>query len=154
MNIQDADTLAEVLRQVAQKQAFVFSEEVSVEDAEAPEDGGLLMRSSISFLGPCSGSIKIAMPETVCDLVAENILGLEDGQASSMREEAKDVIAELLNVLCGQFLTAIEGDKPVFNLSVPEILIIDEAQWNSLRDEPGCRAIAIENFPILVSLEL
>ncbi len=154
MKLQDADVLADVFRRVAQKQAFIFSEPLSVERAEPPSDEGLLLRASISFGGDCSGVIKMAMPEYICDLVAENILGLEDGAARGMSDEAKDVIAEQLNVLCGQFLTTVEGDKPVFNLSVPEILEIDDSQWNAMRQEAGCRAISIESNPVLVCLEL
>lgn len=154
MKAEDSDKLAETLRVVAQRQAFVFSEELDVEEAEPPSEEGLLFLAAISFSGPSSGTVKLAMPESVCDLVAENILGLEGGQAASLREEAKDVIGELLNVLCGQFLTAVEGDKPVFNLSVPHMRELEETDWNSLREEPCCRAISIEGSPVLVSLEL
>ena len=154
MKIEDADILSDVFMTVAQQQAFIFSDKAQLDEADFPIDATPLMLGVIGFQGPCSGTIKMSMPESVCDLIADNILGLEEGSAKNMRDEAKDVIAELLNVLCGQFLTAVEGDKPVFNLSVPQISIADEAHWNYLRGKPGCRAVFIEDSPVLLCLEL
>jgi len=119
MKIEDSSKLPEVFASVAQQQAFAFVEDLGPGSAAPSQPDGEGLHASIVFSGPSSGRIRLLLPFKVCASLAENVLGLDEGEAESRLADVGDVVAELLNVLCGQFLTAVEGDKPVFNLSAP-----------------------------------
>ncbi len=154
MKLENAPALIEALCSVAEKQAFLFPAPIRIKEATPPEDGGIFL-GSISFHGDVSGTISMAMPETLCMEIVSNILSVEEGDGASVEEaQMKDVMGELLNVLCGQFLTLVEGDKPVFNLSVPVIKAASPAEWEKLRYSPGCNAATIDEHNVLLSLEL
>jgi len=152
MKIDDAPALVEALCAVAEKQAFLFLSPTSLQEAKAPEKDEIFI-GRISFSGDCAGSISMAMPKALCLDIVSNVLALDDGSMAE-EEQTRDVMGELLNVLCGQFLTLVEGAKPVFNLSVPEIRRCSPTEWDALRASVGCRAASVDGHNVLLSLEL
>jgi hypothetical protein len=65
-------------------------------------------------------SISITFPEELCLEIAANALGAEP-EDDFVKEQAGDAVGEIVNILCGRFLTEVEGTEPVFNLSVPDL---------------------------------
>jgi len=122
--------LAEGFRDVIEKIAFMFAEPVPRDDLVPAESACL--RATIRFDGPeRSGTVSIAAPMGLCIEVAANVLGLDAGERVGVGE-ASDALRELVNVLCGRFLTDLAGDEPVFNLSIPEVLQLDQTSWDEL----------------------
>lgn len=116
--------LLEVSTQVFETSAFmaVYPPEVTNLDGEFPQ-----MAASISFAGPATGRLILAVSPIILSPLATSMLGLditddvsEDGQT--------DALLEVLNMMCGNVLTEIYGSKPVFNLCPPELMPWEEAE--------------------------
>ncbi|HEY3293824.1 MAG TPA: chemotaxis protein CheX [bacterium] len=77
--------------------------------------------ASMTFAGPTTGILRLSVATDVLPLLTQNILGeLEPGD--SAEEKGRDALKEMLNMICGNLLTAWQGEAPVFNLSPPEIV--------------------------------
>jgi chemotaxis protein CheY-P-specific phosphatase CheC len=94
-----------------------------------PED---LLRVSIAFSGPFSGSLELAAPLSFGATLAANMLGCEatDPNACS---RAADAMKELMNVTCGDLLARLaDGKLKGFELGLPTVEpLSDRADWES-----------------------
>ena len=140
-------TLCEVL----EKQAFVFAEEIPVD--EVPEPAGVMLQSRISFSGPFSGTLLLYAPELMCCEIAANFLGVEP-DAPGIAEKAPDALREMLNVICGNFLTAAAGDGPVFDLTVPQANPIGPDEWARVLSDPALMCYLADDHVVLCRLDL
>ena len=140
-------TLCEVL----EKQAFVFAEEVAVDDI--PEQAGVMLHAWISFSGPFSGTLRFYAPESMCCEIAANFLGVEPDEPG-ITEKAPDAMKEMLNVICGNFLTAAAGDGPVFDLTVPQANPVTQEEWKRVLSDPAVMSYLAEDHVVLCRLEL
>jgi hypothetical protein len=61
-----------------------------------------------------------------------------------------DALKELLNTICGQFITSMFGDEPVFDLTVPETKIISLDEWQESVDSGNFLSLNVEDEPILI----
>jgi CheY-specific phosphatase CheX len=77
--------------------------------------------ASMTFRGHCRGRFTLRLSSALLPLLTENMLG-EAEEAGAPGEKGRDALKELLNMICGNVLTAWQGDAPVFDLSPPEIL--------------------------------
>ncbi len=102
----------------------------------------------MQFRGAESGEMGIAVPSEAGGVLASNILGLEEGEEAAA-EKAVDALKELLNIVCGQFLTTVFGEGPVFNLSVPEVRELDRGEWEKLCGNPEVVGMVVEEMPLL-----
>jgi hypothetical protein len=84
-----------------------------------PGSGGWL-RGSIVFSGGRTGSVAINIQKHAGAILAANILGFES-ENEAAPEDIVDAIKEFLNVLCGNVLTMLYGNKLVFNMGIPEV---------------------------------
>jgi chemotaxis protein CheY-P-specific phosphatase CheC len=84
--------------------------------------------------------------ESLSIQLAANVLGVEEDQIDE--PSAEDALKELLNVTCGKFLDELAGPQVIFNLSIPDIRIIDHAQYEALISEPGMVEMQVEYQPI------
>ena len=73
----------------------------------------------MTYSGGMTGSISLIVPDDVCPEIAANVLG-KDPDDAIVAAQSADALKEVLNVLCGNILTAVAGESPVFDLSVPE----------------------------------
>jgi CheY-specific phosphatase CheX len=113
------DALNEVVARVFQQTAFMFPEPAELPES-MPPGGEAFIVVSLSFSGDRSGDISLILPETVCRELAANLLG-EDITDDRFRETALDAAKETLNIIAGQLLIQMYGDKALFNLSAPEV---------------------------------
>ena len=101
-----------------QSDSFQSDSFVGFEEMEPASDETIV--ASIHFSGHFEGDLFL---ETSCDLlpvIGMNMLGLDD-ENSLTHEEQKDAFRELLNVICGNLLPALAGQKAVFNIDGAEI---------------------------------
>jgi hypothetical protein len=65
----------------------------------------------------------------------------------------RDALNEILNVVCGHLLTALNGDHAIHDLSIPalEELTALQAEEASLR--PGCLAFSVDEHQALLAVE-
>ncbi len=150
MNGNPNDVVFRVFCEVIEQMAFMFGEELETEAAE-PVSEALCAR--MTFEGPMSGSMLLAVPDAMCPVLAENILGLEPDDEEVM-EKARDALNEVLNVTCGNVLTSLAGEEPVFDLTVPEAATIDSDEWQALATDPNTVAVQVDEFPALLRISL
>ena len=66
-----------------------------------------------------------------------------------------DAARELINVICGHFLTLMYGDQPVVEMSVPSIAGIDGTACRDLLGDPGFDTFMVEDSsPVLIGVEI
>ena len=143
--------LYEVVSGVLETQAFMFSDraEASVLDRQVTP----CLEAAVRFVGPATGRTGLVMPYALCGELAANILGIDHDVPSS--EETEDAIREVVNMICGQFLTRHYGSGVVFNLSIPKVRQCTPPAW-SCDGEKGHAVIGLEvdYTPVLALLEL
>ena len=139
--------LSEVFCDILMNYAFMFGDECPKE--EFPVDGDSHVHVTVSFSGDRSGLLGISTSPDLCVQLAANVLGLDPDDADSI-DDASDALEELLNIVCGHFLTATFGDVPVFELSPPSVSEIGEAEWRSLIENEETIGIMIDDIPAIV----
>ncbi len=147
---EDQVLLAKVFARVAEDLAFMFTESPD-EELDEPA-GNAFAKAHMSFHGPFSGTLSVAVPESMCAQIASNVLGLDPGDELFI-QQPYDALKELLNVTCGNLLTAMAGEEPVFDLQPPEVTVLDRAGWDAFKDSPGTVPFIVEDEPVLLSLQ-
>ena len=135
---------------VLEKLAFMFAEAVPKE--EVPTDIDTLIQTDIRFTGHASGHISLIVRRDICGELVSNILGSDPDETEGA--ESEDALGELLNVVCGQLLTTISGDQPVFDLSAPATSRPDIQKWQAFLKDSGTRSYVIDETPILLNFSM
>jgi len=151
MDEEKKELIEEVFCDVLERFAFMFAEPVPLDELSFSESG--FMKVGMSFAGELTGRIGLVVPGTMCGELASNVLGLDFGDEIS-EEQAKDSLRELLNVICGQFLTTYAGEEPVFDLSIPEVSKIEEDECKLLSEEDNTICFLVDNYPVLLNVRI
>lgn len=150
LNDDHTAALSKVFTDVLEQLAFMFAD--PPEDELPPAEAGLA-RASMTFQGPFSGALTLTVPRDMAPVLAANVLGLEPDDELVL-QAPYDALKELLNVTCGNVLTTIAGDEPIFDLSVPTIEELPEdADWG-LDGAPNTVACLVDDFPVVLRLSL
>ena len=92
------------------------------------EDGNELpmpdIAATMDFCGHSKGRVTLQLASRILDMLAENMLG-EPPEGDDADEKRQDALKEVLNMICGNFLTEWAGESPVFELSPPIIVDIN-----------------------------
>ena len=144
-------TLETVISNVLQELAFMFADPGTDEDAIAPQEACL--KAKISFQGPLCGDLGLVFPQSLCFEMIANILGLEPEDISEPGD-AEDALKELLNIVCGQFLTSAFGSGLVFDLSIPTVEHLDSVAWDQQQQAPDTTVLLVEDEPVLFDLAM
>jgi len=144
------EVLVQVLSDVLERLAFMFAEQCSVDEFPASESG--YMKTAMTFSGPFDGCLSLAVSSDMCVELAANILGAEPLDENVM-DKAQDALKEFLNIACGQILTSLAGEEPVFDLSVPEAHKIEESEWKAMGEDPNAVGLLADDFPVLAALK-
>ncbi len=102
------DVLRGVFSSILENMAFMFAD--AAEEEEIFDAGAPYVRAEMTFQGPTKGTIAIAVPEAMCPELAGNILGI-DPEDEMIAARPHDALKELLNVTCGNVLTALEETR-------------------------------------------
>ncbi len=145
------EILSEVFSDVLMKYAFMFGEECQKD--ELPENGDSYLHAQVRFYGHKSGILGVITAKNLCFEMAANVLGIETEEENS-DDEAEDTLEELINIVCGQFLTATFGTEPVFNLFPPSVNEIDEDDWWKYVSDNDTVGFAIEDAPAIIYVQI
>jgi CheY-specific phosphatase CheX len=74
----------------------------------------------IAFRGVFSGRLVLTVSGPILAVVAGNMLG--EDESAMPREAQLDALGELANVICGNVLPEIAGDRETFSLTPPVLL--------------------------------
>jgi CheY-specific phosphatase CheX len=113
--------VSECTSRVLDTAAFISVWPWTEQDSDLPSPD---MAATMEFHGPCQGRMIIRVSSAVLPTLAMNMLGDFDGDPAS-REKAMDALKEVLNMICGNVLTAWCGAEAVFDLSPPETMELD-----------------------------
>ena len=114
----------QVLREVAEQtmEALAYLLPMSEDDVELT---GETSAAAVTFSGPFNGGLIMRVSTGMLDELAANMLGA--GGEELTESQRFDGFKELLNVVCGNLLPRLAGDKAVFNVGAPLLLSGDEA---------------------------
>jgi CheY-specific phosphatase CheX len=98
-----------------------------VEEPESCEGFVPQLKGDIEFTGPVNGSLSISCSEGLSQKLAANLLGIEQDNTET-QASSWDALAELLNVVCGNLVTSLYDSSKPFNLSSPQINVIEPAE--------------------------
>ncbi|MBN1268238.1 MAG: response regulator [Kiritimatiellae bacterium] len=143
------EQLAQVFSQVLEQYAFMFSETVSRD--QVAEAGPDYLEAAIDFTGQISGRLLLVMPATLGPQIAANVLGTEPEDKLALAE-SEDALRELINVTCGQLLTTMAGEKPIFDMSVPVVSRLKKDAWQDLLQVEDTVVFMVEENPVLLRL--
>jgi len=117
MQVQKTSILTTVLSEVLADLAFMFTDNGDFD----PPIGERWLETSISYQGSVSGSLRLTCTNIFAGHLASNLLGVESSEETT-EQESNDAVREFMNVVCGQYVTAVFGTEDVFNLTIPEVL--------------------------------
>ncbi len=151
MQTDSKEIVSEVFCHVLEQVAFLFAE-------VAPPEGlaGLdqpFVEASMAFDGQLRGRLTMAVPAGACAQIAANMLGSEV-EDEAVTAGGLDSLKELLNVTCGHILTSLAGDRPIFDLSIPQVTDVDGEAVRALAGGSGAVGFVVEDSPVLLRLEL
>ncbi|HNR12075.1 MAG TPA: chemotaxis protein CheX [Thermodesulfobacteriota bacterium] len=119
--------IGKILRTVAAEMleglAFIFA--VPAEEDIGETDSESLLIANVSFSGPFSGGVVVLVSKNALPELAANMLGVDTGEDISV-EQQQDALKELLNVICGNLLPAVAGNREIFHIGVPAIIQQEE----------------------------
>ena len=147
MSNNDRETLSDVFVGIMEKFAFMFGEHIPGD--ELPEVCDECYRVEMSFAGPRGGALIMIVPVETASEIAANFLGMDEDD-EFVTSRAIDALKEVLNVTCGHILTAVAGDKPVFDLSPPDVATVARSAWENLLADESSMAFNVDESPMLL----
>lgn len=145
------EILNSVFCAVFEQMAFMFGDPVEPDDCES--SANRFIRVYMTFSGDRDGSVEMLIERDMCSVIASNVLGIDpdDDKAHSF---GIDSVKEMLNVICGQTLTEIAGEEPVFNLSVPQVEEIKAKHWKKYIGSGKFNCFDVDDHPAGCKLEI
>ena len=141
-------TLATIFSEVLANLAFMFTEEPT---EEAVADTTWL-ETAISYDGPHRGTLRFRCTKEFTVHLAANLLGAEL-EAAEAETGAVDAVKELVNILCGQFVTSVHGTNEVYDLSIPRISELPEAPDMTLGDGPTLATLGVDGHQVQLAYD-
>jgi CheY-specific phosphatase CheX len=111
-------SLSEAAAATFEELAYSFAERTDPQAAPTADDGV----STVSFSGPVSGRIVVAMGGGALPSLTANMLGQEEAPPAAVQ---RDALGEVANVICGNVLPRVAGSTAVFALGTPHV----EPSW-------------------------
>lgn len=136
-------TLSEVLA------GYAFLMEDDAQPTSVASGAGWETR--IEFAGPFAGSLWLRCPERFADVLVANLLG-GTGE-SATRSEASDALGELMNIVCGHFVTSAYGAEDVFQIGTPESRLLSPEEMAGGPASNASVSIMIENCEVSLALD-
>ena len=135
------EILSQVTIETLERLAFMFA---FTDEGEEIHPTGPMSVASVSFTGPFSGILVMAISMEVMQELTANMLGLDDGEEIT-EDQRSDALKETMSVICGNLLPAIAGDEVIFNIDMPSILPKDQGVKKGARipdeREPSAKVI-------------
>lgn len=111
--------LVQAMVGVCETSFFAFTEPATPDVEAKIADEDRWFQATVSFTGPLNGKVSLALPEGLGQELFAAFLGFEDSAASNSAE-LHDVMGEFANMVCGAWLTSLNGDQ-TFSLGYPAV---------------------------------
>jgi len=117
--MQSEKKMTEALQRTAMRSletlCFVFSAPI-INEEEHSKTGSLAVE--VGFQGTRAGSMIFEVSEDIVSVLAGNMIG----EGKITKEQERDAIGEIANVICGNFLPEAFGKGLVFEIAAPVVL--------------------------------
>lgn len=144
------ERIGEIIVGIIEKQAFLLGEPADRDELADEIDDGF--KATVNFSGHASGSLRMLASRATCQELAANVLGVDEEDIDDAA--ARDAMGEMLNVLCGNILTELAGENPIFDLTPPAVEAAGAGDWEAALNAPGALAFLMEDEPFVVSLSV
>lgn len=138
--------MAQALESVIKSMASLPAEIVDPRDI--PEINDPLLHAHIGFTGEHTGEIGLLLDPALASLLAQRILDVESPDLL-LEDMIEDAVNEVLNVICGQFLTSAFGETPVFSLTVPHAFPLGVLASRAILQNPQVTAFMVNGYTLL-----
>lgn len=146
------EALGTVICRILEQTAFMFPEPVDMEDGISLDEYEYNI-AKLAFDGDNSGEIILIVPVEFRAELAANMLG-EDIEESDSKGKHADALREILNIIAGQFLTTLYGEKAIFNLKPPVVSELPQEEFFSLIEENDYTCVISDEYPVISYLTL
>jgi len=150
MKKNDQQILRDVCFSVFEQLAFMFGDEFDEDELDIEDES--FLRAVMGFKGTRLGTVIIVVPKQICNLLARNILGIDDDQDID-EDSPVDALKELLNTITGRLVTALFGDEVVVDLTIPETEVLDRDAWELLVADDNYLKLSIDDTPVLITMQ-
>jgi len=116
----ERELLARVGARVLEDAAYVLALPAKAQPYDSLAFGAYGVQ--LTFDGPFGGCCELWAPRELARQLAVNMLGLVvDDDGADAREMDIEALQEAMNILCGNLLTELAGQEPVFDLGIPTV---------------------------------
>lgn len=133
MVLQKTATLKTIFSDVLANLAFMFTDDAQSEAAP----GQVWLETVIEYEGPVRGLLRFRCTREFAVMLASNLLGTDPDSEDALQQD-EDAVKEFMNIVCGQFVTAMHGTDDIYNLTIPRTTQLSEAP--DLIDDGGLTA--------------
>ncbi|MBN2297775.1 MAG: response regulator [Deltaproteobacteria bacterium] len=118
------------------------------ESGDVPGMQGDALNVNIAYSGWHKGELGLILEHRLVSRIAARIMGLDDAEDIS-DDMVEDALRELMNVICGHFITLMYGEKALLDVSTPQVFPVKNALCNMLSSSPDIHAFMIDDSPAL-----
>ncbi|HYQ15847.1 MAG TPA: chemotaxis protein CheX [Polyangiaceae bacterium] len=148
MNEQWQKALGEAVGEVFESLCFMMP--APSQGSLSPEPAGVSrLVLAVDFRGAARGSLQLTLPDSMIASVASSMLG-EDGPLELSVQY--DAACELANIVCGNVLPRIAGERAVFDLASPRVIATRGADFSDVCDASA--SVLLDEGLVCASLEL
>lgn len=123
------------------------------DSGDVPDMQGEALNVRISYSGWHTGELGLILERRLVSRIAVRIMGMDE--AEDLPEDMiEDALRELMNVICGHFVTLMYGDKSLLDVSTPQVFPVKNALCNLLRSSPDIHAFMIDDSPALGQIRI
>jgi chemotaxis protein CheY-P-specific phosphatase CheC len=136
--------LTTIFSEVLANLAFMFTDD----DPAPPTPGEIWFETQISYEGGTErGTLLFLCNQEFARQLAANLLGIDPDEEDADLK-GHDAVKEFMNIVCGQFVTAVHGSEQVFDLTIPAVQELSETpDLESTSCEESC-TLSVEGTQI------
>jgi chemotaxis protein CheY-P-specific phosphatase CheC len=142
--------LREIICSVLEQTAFLFPETVDLNDGVSFDEHEMVW-ASINYSGDREGEVTLIIPMALCQELSTNLLG-EDAENNDEKDKAIDAAKEILNIITGQLLTRMYGERALFNLSAPQIKDFVQEEFFGTLEQKDYICNMVDDYPVIATL--
>lgn len=151
MNTMTEQCFRQAVEEVLASMVSMTIRDTPAQDLPPIENSALNVR--IEYRGAHSGELGIILGNDLASRIARQFLGM-DSESDLLDDMIEDSARELLNVICGHFLTLKYGEKPVIKISVPRLFSISPTLFSILSSNENISSFMVDDLPMLGMVNL
>lgn len=129
MDHSQQEVLHTVVRQILEDATFVFAEPAE----ELPEWIDDVLEAEVTFAGPSSGRLLIAMSPDLAVNLAANLLGIDSDDPDAVKR-GHGAGGEIANMICGALMEKLFGAEAICRLGIPQVATVEPASHDRRRE--------------------